>query len=174
MQKATAIGIVSALTAGAALCLGAAVAKAVELPKLAPLTGCYADVSTAGTFAKAGDREATGAIGGGCTIASLGVVIVGAGARADFGDVKSGAFYGRAGIKINPHADIYGLAEWRMPDWHVRTQGQLALGGGAEISLGFKDNLSAFVEGTTTAARIMGPVTTDDVTVRVGLRYWLK
>ena len=172
----TVIGAAGACSAKAAdLGKPATVQEIIALPKAGTaFSGCYGEVSTAGTFLAAGDRLATGALGGGCTVALDGVVIVGGGIRADFGNFNSGAFTARAGVKINPHLMAYGLADFIVPDWKLKDQGKLAVGAGAETSLGFADNLSAFVEATSALAKLYGPVTKDDVTIRGGIRVWLK
>lgn len=144
----------------------------IDLNKAKPLSGCYADISTAGTFLAQGDRLATAALGAGCTTSVAGVIIVGGGFRADFGSFTSGSFYGRVGVKPNLNLDVYGLAEWRAPDFKLANTGALYLGGGVETTL-FSNNVSGFVEGTSSVAK-MGSATKDDMTVRIGLRYWIQ
>lgn len=152
----------------AALALIATPAQAQDLQAL---KGCYAETSVAGTFLASGPREATGGIGGGCDVA-LGKATLGAGIRADWLDLTSGSLFGKLGIAINPHASVYALAVWSVPDWKLTKAGQLQLGAGAELSLAsLVPNTSAFVEATSAVSKFGPLATRDDVIVRLGLRY---
>ena len=168
-----------------AFILGVSSARAADLGKpstieqiaaakpYSPLAGCYGEISAAGQFLAAGDREAQGTLGHGCTVRTIGVVIVGGGARMDLGNaVNSGSIYGRLGMALNPHLDWYGLAEWKTPNWHLTSTGQLYLGAGLETNL-FKDNVVGFIEGSHAIATI-GSASRDDTLIRAGVRLLIK
>lgn len=135
------------------------------------LGGCFVESSVVGTFLRA-DREAQGGIGGGCD-AVLANLILGAGIRADWADWRNaGSIFAKLGVKINNGVDVYGLAEWKIPEWKVRDAGQLAIGAGTEIKLDIiNPALSMFGEGTVAATKFGTAATKDDVTARFGLRY---
>ena len=136
------------------------------------LAGCHVETSVAGTYlANATARDAIVGIGGGCD-AILANLVIGGGIRADWGDLaNTGSIYAKLGISINNGATVYGLAEWKVPGWKIKDAGQLAIGGGAELSLSIiNPNLSMFAEGTFAATKF-GAATRDDVTTRLGLRY---
>lgn len=134
------------------------------------LKGCYAETSLAGTFIRAGNREATGSIGMGCDT-NLDKLIVGGGIRADLGDdINAGTIYGKIGMAINAATHLYGLAAWSIPDWKIRDAGQLHLGFGAETQF-VVNGLSLFGEGTVAASKFGAGATRDDVQARVGARY---
>ena len=60
----------------------------------------------------------------------------------------------KLGISINNGATLYGLAEWKVKDLKLGQSGQLAIGGGSELSLSIiNPNLSVFAEGTFAAAK---------------------
>jgi hypothetical protein len=131
---------------------------------------CYLETSVAGIFLRT-DREASAGIGGGCD-AHVANLIIGAGIRADFADWRdAGSIYARLGLALNAGAIIYGVAEWRMPDWRPQDIGQLAIGGGVELKLEpINPNLWLFSEGTY-AAETWGKAPADDITGRIGLRF---
>lgn len=131
---------------------------------------CYIETSVAGTFLRT-DREASAGIGGGCD-AHVANLIIGAGIRADFSDWRdAGSIYARLGVALNAGAIIYGVAEWRVPDWNPRDAGELAIGGGVELKLEpINPNLWLFSEGTY-AAETWGKAAADDVTGRLGFRW---
>lgn len=135
-------------------------------------TRCYVETSVAGTFLRA-DRQASAGIGGGCDV-TLANMVIGAGIRGDWADGKgnaAGSIFAKLGISINNGAVVYGLAEWKIPEWKVKDAGQLGIGGGAELSLSIiNPNLSVFGEGVFAASKF-GLATKDDVTTRLGLRY---
>lgn len=133
------------------------------------LTSCYAETSVAGTFLRAGDREAAIGIGGGCDI-PLGDLTLGAGLRADLGDTKAGAFFAKLGYALNAHLTLYGLAAWHVPEFKIKDAGQLHLGAGAETSIQAVKGLSLFGEATIAADKT-GAAARDDVIVRTGLRF---
>lgn len=135
-----------------------------------PLAGCYVETSIAGTFLRS-DREAQAGIGGGCD-AILANLVIGGGIRADMADWRNtGSIFAKLGIKINNGATIYGLAEWKVPEWKVKDAGQLALGAGSELQLQLiNPNLSIYAEGTFAATKF-GTATKDDIATRLGLRY---
>lgn len=135
-----------------------------------PVT-CFVETSVAGTFLKA-DREAIAGIGGGCD-AQLANLILGGGIRADWGDLKNtGSIFAKLGVSINNGAIVYGLAEWKVPEWKPAQAGQLAIGAGLEIKLDIiNPNLSGFVEGTHSALKWGAGATVDDTNIRLGARY---
>jgi len=133
---------------------------------------CYVETSVAGTFLRA-DRQANVGIGGGCDL-TLANMVLGGGIRGDWKDgagTAAGSIFAKLGIAINNGAVIYGLAEWKVPEWKIKDAGQLGLGGGAELSLNIiNPKISIFTEGTWAASKF-GTATKDDVNARVGLRY---
>lgn len=133
------------------------------------LSRCYVETSVAGTFLRAGDREATGSIGGGCDFA-VNDMVLGAGIRGDFGDIQSGAAFVKLGYALNPHLTAYGLAAWVVPEWKIKDAGALHLGAGAETSVQAIKGLSLFAEASAAAAKT-GTATRDDVLIRGGLRF---
>lgn len=144
---------------------------AVEEPeptKRSGFTGCFVEASGSGNFAKAGDRQAVGGVGAGCDYALRGFV-VGALARFDFNADTAAEIAGRAGLMLNPSVLAYGLAAWRFNDVAKYQDGQLLLGAGLETYIPI-DRATLFVEGTTSAAKA-GAASTEDITVRGGLRY---
>ncbi len=135
-----------------------------------PLTGCYAETSVAGTYLRAGDRNAQGGIGGGCDIIVSGITM-GTGIRADWGDVTTGSVFAKLGIAVNANLALYGIAELRSLDWKIKDSGQLQLGAGVETSLSIiSPSLSAFLEGTTSVSKFGPTATKDDVLIRLGAR----
>lgn len=145
----------------------------VVVPDPHPLAGCFVEGSGAGTFLAAGDRVASLGIGAGCQ-ASLGALILGGIVRGNVGSLKAGSFAATMGIQVNPHVQLYGLTEWRTPDWALASTGQLYIGAGAETTISTpvtKDQLSAFVEGSTAIAKIGPSTPVSDIEVRVGLRF---
>lgn len=142
-------------------------------PTSKPINGCYGEASTAGAFLSDGDRQSFGSLGAGCAVRAQGVMLVGVGTRANFGDELLGSVYARVGIDINAHLVAYGLLELNSKDFKVLDTRALALGGGLETNL-FSDNLTGFVESTTSVSTLGPSVSKDDVSVRVGIRYWLK
>lgn len=133
------------------------------------LRGCYVESGIAGTFLKAGPRQAQGSIGGGCDI-TAGLLTVGAGIRADWGDWTAGSLFAKAGLFVNPNMALYGLGEWRVRDWKVKDAGQLQLGAGVETTV-FFSGLSAYAETTASVAKFGPAASRDDVLVRLGARY---
>lgn len=131
---------------------------------------CFVETSAAGVFLR-DDRQAQGGAGVGCD-AKLYQLLVGGGVRADFsGWRNTGSVFARVGVFINNGAVVYGLAEWKVPEWKVRDAGQLALGAGAELKLDIvHPGLWAFAEGTADATKFGATATKDDVTTRLGLR----
>lgn len=136
------------------------------------LARCYVETSVAGTFLRA-EREASAGIGGGCD-ATLANLVIGAGVRGDWKDgagTAAGSIFAKLGVAINNGATVYGLAEWKIPEWKIKDAGQLAIGAGAEISLNvINPNLSIFSEATYAATK-WGTASKDDANVRAGLRY---
>lgn len=180
MRQGTAITIAAASFLAGVACIAVPLSRAADLggPKtvtvtkedtLPALRGCFAETALTGTFLRVGDRQATGTIGGGCD-AKLGVAIIGGGVRAGFGDVTSGQAYARVGLAVNPLLVTYGLVSWTVPDWKVKTVGQLGVGLGVETAVLF-NGLSAFAEGTTAVGKFGPGVSTDDITITVGGRY---
>lgn len=131
-------------------------------------TGCFVEASGSGNFAKGGGRQATGGVGVGCDYALRGFV-VGALGRFDFGSDTAAEIAGRAGLMLNPSVLAYGLAAWRFSDVSKYQDGQLLIGAGLETYIPI-DRATLFVEGTTSAAKA-GAASTDDITVRGGVRY---
>lgn len=136
------------------------------------LQGCYGEVSAAGAFLAAGPREATGGVGAGCTI-KHGLMMSGLGFRADWGDFTAGSMYARGGVLINPNLAIYSTLVWKVPDWKAARTGTLAVGGGLETTL-FRPELSGFVEADVGVKKWGAAATKDDITVRTGIRWYLK
>lgn len=136
---------------------------------LTALNGCYLESSVAGTFLAAGDRQSQGSIGAGCDVAA-GMVTIGGGIRADWGDWTSGSLFGKAGLFVNPNLALYGLGEWRVRDWRIKDAGQLQLGAGVETTA-FFNGISAFAEATTSVAKFGPSAARDDVLIRLGARY---
>lgn len=136
-----------------------------------PMT-CNVELSAAGTFLKAGPREASGGFGGGCDVIAANLLI-GAGLRADFADWRnSGSLFAKIGLVLNSGAHLYGLAEWKVPEWKVKDAGQLHLGAGGELKLEIVNpNLWIFTEGTIAATKFGPLATKDDIVVRTGARY---
>lgn len=131
---------------------------------------CYVETSVAGTFLR-DTREAQAGIGGGCDVKAANLIL-GAGIRADFADWRNaGSLFAKLGVALNAGAIVYGLAEWKMPDWKPQDAGQLAIGAGGEVKLELlSPSLWLFSEGTFSATK-WGQATKDDVTGRVGLRF---
>lgn len=150
-------------------------ATLADIQSLPPpsLARCYAETSVTGTFLRT-DRVASYGIGGGCD-ATLANLVIGGGLRGDWTDgagIAVGSVFAKLGIAINNGATLYGLAEWKVPDWKIKDAGQLALGAGGELSLSIiNPNLSLFAEGTVGAAKFGATATKDDVNTRLGLRY---
>lgn len=140
--------------------------------KTASPARCYVETSVVGTFLRA-DRQASAGIGGVCDV-TLANMVIGGGIRGDWRDgagVAAGSVFAKLGLSINNGAVIYGLAEWKIPEWKIKDAGQLAIGGGAELSLSIiNPNLSIFSEATYAATK-WGTATRDDANVRAGLRY---
>ena len=104
----------------------------------------------------------------------LSLAIVGGGFRQEFGNpINAGELYGRLGLKINPHVDLYGLAMWKTPNWSLMNTGSLYTGAGVETNL-FSDRVSLFAEGAVAVSKIGASATKDDVLTRVGIRFWLQ
>lgn len=141
--------------------------------KTANPTRCYVETSLAGTFLRA-DRIASYGIGGGCDV-TLANLVMGGGMRGDWTDGAgnaAGSIFAKLGVALNSATVVYGLAEWKVPDWKVKDAGQLALGGGAELGLSIiNPALSLFAEGTVVATKFGSTATKDDVNTRLGLRY---
>ena len=137
-------------------------------PRHSGFTGCFVEASGVGDFARSGDRQVTGGAGAGCDYALRGFVI-GAIGRFDFGSDTAAEIAARAGIQLNPSVLAYGLAAWRFGDVTRYQDGQLLLGAGIETYIPV-DRATIFVEGTTSAAKA-GAASTDDITVRGGVRY---
>jgi hypothetical protein len=141
---------------------------------LSPATSnatCFVETSATGVFLRA-DRQAQGGAGVGCD-AKLYNLLIGGGVRADFSDWRNtGSIFARIGVFINNGAILYGLAEWKVPEWKVRDAGSLALGAGAELKLDIiNPHLYGFAEGTVDATKFGPAASKDDVTARMGLRY---
>lgn len=134
-------------------------------------TTCFVETSAAGVFLREA-REAQGGAGVGCD-AKLYNLLIGGGVRADFSDWRNtGSIFAKIGVFINNGAAVYGLAEWKVPEWKVKDAGQLALGAGAELKLDIiNPGLWAFVEGTADATKFGSTATKDDITTRLGLRF---
>ncbi len=133
---------------------------------------CYLEASVAGTALKSAPREAQGGIGGGCD-AVLANLLIGGGIRADWADWRNaGSIFAKMGVMLNSGAAIYGIAEWKVPEWKIKDAGQLALGAGAELKLELiNPNFWIFGEGTVAASKFGPLATKDDVTARIGARY---
>ena len=99
--------------------------------------------------------------------------LTGAGIRSDWGDFTAGVMYARAGILINPNLAIYTNLLWKVPDWKAAKTGTLAVGGGLETTL-FRPELSGFVEGDIGVNKWGAAASRDDITVRGGLRWYIK
>lgn len=134
-------------------------------------TTCFVETSATGVFLR-DNREAQFGAGVGCD-ARLYNLLIGGGVRADFSDWRNtGSIFARVGMFINNGAVVYGLAEWKVPEWKVKDAGQLAIGAGAELKLEIlAPGLWAFAEGTADATKFGPAATKDDVTARVGVRY---
>ena len=153
---------------GADLAKPATPKQIAELP-LPSMQGCYVEASAAGTFLRAGNRDAIGGIGGGCD-AILSGILLGGGLRADFGDATAGSVFAKLGVMVNSSLALYGLAEWKVPDWKIKDAGQASIGAGLETRIQWVDGLSLFAEGTTSVSKSGPNTTTDDVQVRLGAR----
>lgn len=134
------------------------------------LRGCYVEAGLAGTFLAAGDRTANGALGGGCNI-KVDRAFLGANIRGYFGEseTKGGSLGARLGFSLNPNVDLYGLLDWRAPDFKLGSIGQFYVGGGLETTV-FKDGLSAFAEASFAVSK-WGAASKDDVATIIGLRW---
>jgi hypothetical protein len=132
---------------------------------------CYVEASAAGTYMQS-SREAQAGIGGGCD-AILANLVIGGGIRADFADWRNaGSVFAKIGLVINSGAHIYGLAEWKVPEWKPSAAGQLMLGVGSEIKVEIiNPNLWLFGEFSAAASKFGPAVAKDDVGVRIGARY---
>jgi len=134
-------------------------------------TACYVETSVTGVFLRS-DRQAQGGAGLGCD-AKLYNMLIGGGLRADFADWRNtGSVFAKVGFYLNSATALYGLAEWKVPEWKVRDAGQLALGAGAELKLEIVNpQLWLFLEGTADATKFGATATKDDVTARTGIRF---
>ena len=139
------------------------------LPGTTVLKGCYGEAAAAGQFLKAGDRQSAGVVGLGCDV-SLDRIIVGGGLRARFGDADAGSLYARLGLAVNANLTVYGITELKSIDWKFKDTRQLQLGLGAETTA-FSDQISVFVEGTTSVAKFGPLASRDDVEMMIGLRW---
>jgi len=169
-----------AAIAAAALAL-ALPAQAADLSKPATLdqilalpdrkaSTCHIEASASGVFLR-DDREAQFGAGVGCDVI-LANLLIGGGFRADFADWRNtGSIYAKLGLAINSGANLYGIAEWKVPEWKVKDAGQLAVGAGAELKLEFiNPNFWLFTEGTVAATKFGPLATKDDITSRAGFR----
>lgn len=131
---------------------------------------CHVEASAAGTFLR-DNREAQFGAGMGCDVI-LANLLIGGGLRADFADWRNtGSIFAKLGVSINNGAHLYGLLEWKVPEWKVKDAGQLAVGAGAELKLDIiNPNLWGFAEASYAATK-WGTATKDDVNTRLGLRY---
>jgi len=173
MRYAAALAVILASTPALGADKGApATFQDIIALKAASPARCYVETSVAGTFLRA-DRQSNLGIGGGCDL-TLANMVIGGGLRGDWKDgagTAAGSIFAKLGISINNGAVVYGLAEWKVPEWKIKDAGQLGLGAGAELSLSIiNPNLSVFSEGTWAASKF-GTATKDDVNARVGLRY---
>lgn len=133
-------------------------------------TTCYVETSAAGTFLR-DTREAQAGIGGGCD-AKLANLILGGGTRADLADWRNtGSVFAKLGVALNAGVTLYGLAEWKVPEWKIKDAGQLMLGGGTEVKLELVNpNLWLFAEGSFAAAKFGSAIAKDELSTRLGLR----
>ncbi|MEQ1670121.1 MAG: hypothetical protein ABL893_04600 [Hyphomicrobium sp.] len=133
-------------------------------------TACYVETSVTGVFLR-DTREAQAGAGFGCE-AKLFNLLIGGGLRADLSDWQNtGSIYMKLGVAINSGVNLYGLAEWKVPEWKVKDAGQLALGAGTEIKLELiNPGLWFFTEGTIAATKFGPLATKDDIAARTGLR----
>jgi hypothetical protein len=173
MRYAAALAVILAATPALGADKGApATFTDIMAIKAASPARCYVETSVAGTFLRA-DRVANYGIGGGCDL-TLANMVIGGGLRGDWTDgagTAAGSIFAKLGISINNGAVVYGLAEWKVPEWRIKDAGQRGLGAGAELSLNMiNPNLSVFSEGTWAASKF-GTATKDDVNARIGLRY---
>lgn len=131
---------------------------------------CHVEASASGTFLR-DNREAQFGAGLGCDVI-LANLLLGGGFRADFADWRNtGSVFVKLGISINNGAHLYGIGEWKVPEWKVKDAGQLAVGAGAELKLDIiNPNLWGFAEGTYAATK-WGTATKDDLNTRIGIRY---
>lgn len=174
MRYAAAIAVILAATPALGADKGApATLDEIIALKTANPTRCYVETSLAGTFLRA-DRIASYGIGGGCDV-TLANLVIGGGMRGDWADGAgnaAGSIFAKLGVALNSATVVYGLAEWKVPEWKVKDAGQLALGGGAELGLSIiNPALSLFAEGTVVATKFGALATRDDVNTRIGLRY---
>jgi hypothetical protein len=134
------------------------------------LRGCYVEAGLAGTFLAAGDRASNGALGAGCQV-RIDRAFIGANIRGFFGEdqTRGGSLGARLGFALNPNVDLYGLVDWRAPDFKMGSVGQLYVGGGLETTL-FVEGLSAFAEGSFAVSK-WGGATKDDFATIIGLRW---
>jgi hypothetical protein len=135
------------------------------------LRGCYVEAGLAGTFLAAGDRTANGALGGGCNL-KIDRAFIGANIRGFFGEdqTRGGSLGARLGFALNPNVDLYGLVDWRAPDFKLGSVGQLYVGAGLETTL-FVEGLSGFVEASTAVSKWGAGTSRDDVATIIGLRW---
>lgn len=141
-----------------------------------PLAGCWGEASVAGQFAAAGEREASGALGVGCTM-KAGVLVWGGGVRYGMGNsINSGEIFARLpGIALNKNLDFYPTIVWQTPNFSAMNTGQLLIGAGLETTI-FKEGILGFIEATDSIAKIGSSkaVSKDDLTFRVGTRILVK
>lgn len=131
---------------------------------------CFVEAGIAGTFLAVGERHAQGSVGGGCDLAINAHAFAGASLRADLGDTSAAVVSARLGAHVNPHLSLYGIAGWSVPEFKLdRKAGQLVLGGGVETAVGAVPDLSVFGEATVAAAKV-GAATTEDLSIRAGIR----
>lgn len=133
-------------------------------------TTCYVETSVAGTFLR-DTREAQAGVGGGCD-ARLYNLIIGGGLRADLADWQNTAsIFAKLGMVLNAGVNLYGTAEWKVPEFKLDKAGQLMLGAGTEVKLEIiNPGLWLFTEAAVTAAKFGSAASKDDVAVRSGLR----
>ena len=136
------------------------------------MSGCFGEVSAAGTFLAAGPREATGGVGVGCTVKN-GLFFFGGGLSANFGDFTAGSGSLRAGLFINPNLAIYPVARWEIPDFKAARTGTLAIGGGVETTL-FRKEMSGFIEADIGVNKWGSKALEDSIAIRTGIRWYLQ
>jgi len=139
--------------------------------KPSALSGCFVEAGLQGTFLAAGDRASNGALGAGCQL-RIDRAFLGANIRGFFGEAETrgGSLGARLGFALNPNVDLYGLLDWRAPDFKLGSVGQLYAGAGLETTL-FVDGLSGFVEASTAVSKWGAGTSRDDVATIIGLRW---
>lgn len=174
----------SLIAALAAACIASpAVAADLGKPRALPIdegkpaiwTGCHVGAHVAGNFLRDGattDAITSVGISGGCDLQQSRVVF-GASAAYDVGrsDFRAATITGRAGVTVNPHVLVYGLATLTM-DGRSPNPADSILSAGAGIETWIGTNLTIYGEVAKDLKAIGDMKALDEAwAVRAGIRY---